>query len=229
VTYPEKKTKMPYDIITIGAIGVNCYLVKANDGYFLVDTGFPFTRGALKKALGKAGCEPGNLKLVVITHGDYDHTGNAAFLQKKYGVKVAVHRNEAGAVERGDMSSNRKMKLKTFIKIVMAISKLLAFRPFKPDIYLETEPDLNEYGVNAKIIHIPGHTVGSVGVLTIDGDFFCGDLFNSTRRPRKNSLIDDEAEMDASIEKLKTLDIKKIYPGHGRPFTMDEFIKNNPK
>ncbi|RLI67201.1 hypothetical protein DRO91_10540, partial [Candidatus Heimdallarchaeota archaeon] len=33
--------------------------------------------GGLERELEKAGCKPGDLKLVVLTHGDFDHTGNA--------------------------------------------------------------------------------------------------------------------------------------------------------
>ena len=77
---------------------MNCYLLKTGDTYFMVDAGVSFYRGAMKKALKQAGCRPGDLKLVVITHGDYDHTGSCAWLQKKYGAKIAVHKSEAGAL-----------------------------------------------------------------------------------------------------------------------------------
>jgi len=38
-------------------------------------------------------------------------------------------------------------------------------------------------------------------------------------------LIDDQAKYDASLERLKTLEIKTIYPGHGKPFRMEQFIE----
>jgi hydroxyacylglutathione hydrolase len=216
---------MPYEIIPIASKMVNCYLIKTADGFFLVDTGMPFLRGAVKKALAGAGCKPGNLELVVITHGDFDHTGNATFLQKKYGTKILAHKSEAGTMERAELS-DRKNKPKLAFRMMIPITRLLAFRPVKADIYIEGDRDLKEYGIDANIIHIPGHSVGSIGVVTKDGDLFCGDLLNNSKIPQRNILVDDAAEMDASIEKLKALNIKTVYPGHGKPFTMEEFIKN---
>ncbi len=57
---------------------VNCYLVTTDDGYILIDTGGSNNRADLEKALFSAGCEPGHLTLIIITHGDFDHIGNAA-------------------------------------------------------------------------------------------------------------------------------------------------------
>ncbi|MBN1161652.1 MAG: MBL fold metallo-hydrolase [Dehalococcoidales bacterium] len=207
---------------------VNCYLLKTGDTYFMVDAGVSFYRGGLKKALKQAGCRPGDIKLVMITHGDYDHTGNCAYLQKKYGARVAVHKSEAGALERGDMFAGRKNKQNTGLRISQALFKPLFFRKCKPDIFVGEGDDLSQYGIEGKIVHIPGHTTGSIGVLTGEGYFFCGDLLTNSNRPEKNKLVDDAAEMDASIEKMKALGIKTVYPGHGRPFRMEELLKKNP-
>jgi hydroxyacylglutathione hydrolase len=201
---------------------VNCYLIKINSGFMLVDSGMSFRRGTLTKALDEAGCRPGDLKLVIITHGDYDHTGNCAFLQKKYGAKIAIHRNEIGAVEWGDMLSSRKTKQGIGLRISQAIFKPLIFSKVKPDIYVGEGDDLSQWGLEGKIVHIPGHTIGSIGVLTKEGDFFCGDLLTNSGKPEKNRLVDDAVEMDASIEKLKNLNISTIYPGHGKPFKIEE-------
>ena len=91
-------------------VDVNCYLVKTGDGYILIDSGLSNRRANLEKALENAGCKPGNLKLIIITHGDVDHIGNCAYLREKYGVKIAVHPGESRAVEYGDMLSNRKIR-----------------------------------------------------------------------------------------------------------------------
>ena len=60
--------------------GVNCYLLEADDGFVLIDTGFPakrmFLDVVLKKALNKPGEVPNKLKLIILTHGDSYHAGN---------------------------------------------------------------------------------------------------------------------------------------------------------
>ena len=101
---------MTSTIIPIDLGGVNCYLVTAGDGFLLVDTGIASKRAGLEKALEKAGCRPGNLKLILLTHGDIDHVDNGAYLQAKYGAKIAMHADDAGMVEQGNMGWNRKAK-----------------------------------------------------------------------------------------------------------------------
>ena len=94
--------------------GVNCYLVDTGNGFVLIDTGGSNARRELEAALEEAGCRPGDLKLIVITHGDFDHTGNAAYLRRKYGGKIAMHPEDAGMAERGDMFWNRKKGSRLF-------------------------------------------------------------------------------------------------------------------
>ncbi len=43
------------------------------------------------------------LKLIVLTHGDFDHTGNAVYLRQRLGAPIAIHAGDAGMPERGDM------------------------------------------------------------------------------------------------------------------------------
>jgi hydroxyacylglutathione hydrolase len=223
---------MPTEIGTIslslpfGLGKVNCYLVKTDTGYILIDTGSSNKRTALSRELEKAGCHPGNLKLIVITHGDFDHTGNAAHLREKYRAKIAMHYGDSGMVERGDMFWNRK---KGNVLIRVASSMLFRFGKsdrFIPDLYVEDGYDFSEYGLNARVFHIPGHSKGSLGVLTGDGDLFCGDLLVNGDKPSLNSIIDNPAEADASIEKLKRSAINTVYPGHGNPFQMTEFTES---
>jgi hydroxyacylglutathione hydrolase len=215
---------MKLDIRTIANGMVNCYLVKSGAGFCLIDTGVRFQRSALKKALNEAGCRPGDLKLVVITHADLDHTGNAAWLQERYRVPVAAHRDEIEAILTGRMIKNRKNPPGLFFRALVNFFSFFIYHNFKPDITVADGEDLNPYGIDARIVHIPGHSRGSIGVLTGQGDFFCGDLLSGSRPPHKNSLVDDAAEMDASVEKLKSLNIRIVYPGHDRPFTMDELL-----
>jgi hydroxyacylglutathione hydrolase len=75
---------------------------------------------------------------------------------------------------------------------------------------------------------LPGHSKGSISLLTASGDLFCGDLFENSKAPALNSLMDDPAAARASLETLKSLQIKTVYPAHGRPFEMDLLLRNIP-
>ncbi|MBI5679641.1 MAG: MBL fold metallo-hydrolase [Methanobacterium sp.] len=218
---------MPKEIKTItlkifgGLASVNCYLIKTNDGFILIDTGDSGKRHELEKEINNAGCEPGNLNLIVITHGDSDHTGNAAYLREKFDTKIAMHQGDSGMVQKGDMLWNRNGNLLS--KMISPFMGLGKSNRFTPDFYVEEGYDLSEYGLNAKIIHIPGHSLGSIGVLTKGGNLFCGDLFTNTKKPAINSIMDDKVAAEASIEKLKDLNVDIVHPGHGKSFRM-EFV-----
>jgi glyoxylase-like metal-dependent hydrolase (beta-lactamase superfamily II) len=80
---------------------VNAFLVKTTDGCILIDTGTAKQWTRLESELLKTGCLPADLRLVLITHGDFDHTGNCAVLQRKYGVKVGMHPGDVPMVQTG--------------------------------------------------------------------------------------------------------------------------------
>lgn len=115
---------MTSEIQTIELGFVNCYLDKTDDGFILIDTGIRDRRGNLEKALISAGCKPGNLTLIVLTHGDIDHTGNGAYLRDKCQTRIAMHRNDSTMVENGEMRPKRKVKslLLRTMHLVMRIS-----------------------------------------------------------------------------------------------------------
>ena len=98
---------MTESIRTLTFRWVNAYLVKTDAGFVLIDTGMAGNRATIERELRAAGCAPGDLQLIVITHGDPDHSGNASYLRAKYGAKIAMHKAEAAAVERGNMFLSR--------------------------------------------------------------------------------------------------------------------------
>lgn len=233
---------MDQEIIRIDLNGVNCYLAKAGDGFILFDTGGHMIMDKvfnnrcidLEEELEKAGCRPGNLKLIVLTHGDNDHTANAAYIRDKYKAKIAMHSADLELVDNPDIEKvmqTFKYKsiaykiifcfLKHLIKKI-SIKTLEDFERFKPDIFIKEEDNLDEYGLEAKVLHIPGHTAGSIGILTADRDLISGDLFINTDKPNTAPNALDFKELAESVRRLRELKIKTVYPGHGNPFKADE-------
>ena len=219
---------MTQEIKTINLGGVNCYLVKAGDGFILIDTGFSSKRAYLEKELASAGVVPGNLALILLTHGDSDHAENCAYLRGKYGAPITMHLDDSGMVENGDMSWNRKSKpdkisisFRIMTKLFSGSNKPGIFNTCKPDFYIVDGQSLFEYGFRAEVLHLPGHSKGSIGILTTSGDLFCGDMFYNFAGFK---YIDDLTDYHASINKLKNFTIKTVYPGHGKPFPMRPII-----
>lgn len=219
------------EIMTIGLnlplrMGVvNAYLVSTGAGFILIDTGSANGREELATALKEAGCEPGSLKLIILTHGDFDHTGNCAYLRDKFGAPVAMHHDDAGMLERGDMFWNRESGNAAFRVLAPILFRFPKAARLTPDLWLEDGQGLLKYGLDATVTHLPGHSKGSIGILTADGDLFCGDLLENTKGPALGSIMDDPAAANASVEKLKALKIGTAYPGHGQSFRLAEFLE----
>ena len=205
-----------------GFMSVNCFLVKLDFGFILIDTGFTKSRAILEEKLENAGCKPGNLRLIILTHGDFDHIGNCRYLRDKFKTKIAMHGDDVGMAERGDMFWNRKKNNLFMRALSNLIFKLSPSDRFSPDIYLKDEDDFIEYGLNAKVLALPGHSTGSIGILTADGNLFCGDLFQNTRKPSLSSIMDDSTSAELSIGKLANLNVGTVYTGHGKSFLMNE-------
>ncbi len=206
--------------LPLGMGRVNCYLLRTAPGFILIDTGGSNGRKELLHALEKAGCQPGFLQLIVITHGDFDHAGNAAYLRKTFGAKTLMHKDDLGMVESGDMFYNRQKPNIILRKLIGLYASSGKKDRFTPDLLVEDGYALSAYGWDAKVFSIPGHSKGSIGILTASGDLFCGDLLISTKKPGLNTLIDDPSAANLSLQKLASLGAQTVYPGHGEPFPL---------
>ena len=91
-----------------------------------------------------------------------------------------------------------------------------------PDILLQDGEHLSAYGLDARVVGIPGHSQGSIAILTVDGELFCGDLLENLKNPALGSIMDDASTARTSLQKLRGLNIRVVFPGHGRPFQMHE-------
>lgn len=206
---------------------VNCYLLRSEAGFLLIDSGSSSARKQLLSELANAGCIPGSLRLVLLTHGDFDHTGNAAYLRSTFGTKLAMHRADSGMGESGDMFENRKkpnVLIRTLIPLFTGFGEP---ERFTPDLLLEDGADLSPHGLDARVLSLPGHSKGSIGILTAEGDLFCGDLFENTKGPVLNALMDELEAAKVSLAVLESYKIRFVYPGHGEPFAMEQLSKKS--
>jgi glyoxylase-like metal-dependent hydrolase (beta-lactamase superfamily II) len=203
---------------------VNAYLVQAGDGYILIDTGVAQQFARLENELLQAGCLPDKLRLVVITHGDSDHVGGCAELQLKYGAKIAIHPGDAEMVESGKPVKRQATSFAG--KLMNWFGGFVGgddSNSFKPDVLLQDGQRLEEYGLAARIIHTPGHTPGSIAILTDDGQLFAGDTVANRSRPALTPLVENEQELQNSLEILKQTNARIIFPGHGNPLSGEMF------
>jgi glyoxylase-like metal-dependent hydrolase (beta-lactamase superfamily II) len=191
----------------------NCYLLTGENGSILVDTVKPKSRGQLLAKI-----KDKNIRLILLTHGHLDHVGNAGYLADKLGVPVAMSESDFPIINSTKPELNTDVfvakVIRIFLKLEAKRNKVEAFDP----VFIKEGDSLIDYGVDAKIIALPGHTRGSIGVLLASGDFISGDA-------TMNAFYVDKAEMMASANKILSMDVRKIYPGHGKVQTLADVAK----
>lgn len=95
---------------------------------------------------------------------------------------------------------------------------------FEPTIDLKNGDDLSDYGVDAKVVELPGHTKGSIGI-EVEDNLFVGDALMNMFYPTVSMLYVDEQEMLSSAKYISELGDKTIYFGHGKPKRNREWVK----
>jgi glyoxylase-like metal-dependent hydrolase (beta-lactamase superfamily II) len=93
------------------------------------------------------------------------------------------------------------------------------------DILIEDDFDLTPYGVEARTLHTPGHTPGSISIITNDGRALVGDLIGGgwplgqfqPGKPRYHYWASDLADVKTSLERILSFTPSRIYAGHGGP------------
>ncbi len=192
---------------------VNCYIVADNEKAILIDTGRKKYR---EKILEK--CKEYHVSLIVLTHGHMDHCQNAAYLANALHIPIAMNKKDMNLIPD---NTKQSLLAKTFLgKIVLSVS-LSSFEKdslevFEPTIYLKNGDDLSDYGVDAKVVELPGHTKGSIGI-EVENDLFVGDALMNMFYPTLSMLYVDEQEMLSSAKYISEFGDKTIYFGHGKP------------
>lgn len=112
-------------------------------------------------------------------------------------------------------------------QITKITSKALdEFKCFKPDLMIDEGFDLNVYGLDASVIHAPGHTDGSIGIITRNGSLIAGDTFANMGKPRIAPNAIDFKALASSVKRLEGTNLKTVYLGHGEPFELEQLGKN---
>lgn len=202
----------------------NCYLIQ-NDGIVMIDGGAPGKSGAFEKALRKLTINPRDVKLIVLTHGHWDHVGSAKAVKEITGAPIAMHKSEKDWLEGATKPLPPGVTPwgRVFAGIMALFLPLVHVPAVSVDVVLGDEAvPLSPYGVPGKILHTPGHSPGSVSVLLDTGEAFVGDLamagFPLRFRPGLPILAEDMAKVKASWGLLLDAGAETVYPAHGTPF-----------
>lgn len=139
----------------------------------LMDTGYAkLDRAALTNLIEDNGwCLQG----VLCSHAHFDHTGNARYLQQRYGCPVAISLIEAG------ISVNPDSYRANYVALTYGKSRELFLEEcFTADIILrETDEFVDMGGARFRILPLPGHSAGQMGFVTPDNVAYVGDCLIS--------------------------------------------------
>lgn len=136
----------------------NVYLLDGGPGdRWLVDSGHWTERVQLLAELRRSGYRPSELTGVLLTHRHSDHAGNAAHLQRAYGLKVYAHRADAEVLEGAAPQPRLGERGSPLEKLLCAFENRWPAR-LRVDRALEE----GEAVAGLEVHHVPGHTEGSV-------------------------------------------------------------------
>lgn len=200
------------EIICCG--NVNAYLLRGEEGSVLIDTGTAPYRERVLKA-----CHACSVRLILLTHGHVDHCQNASYLAGVLGCPVGVGPKDALLLTAGE--KRRVMGRGLWGRLYAAASNWVIqhgeIPPCQPKVLLEDGTSLLPYGVDGRIVALPGHTGGSVGVLLADGELFVGDVMQSILRPAPAWCYENPEDVEKSVDAIRRCEPSRIYYGHGKP------------
>jgi glyoxylase-like metal-dependent hydrolase (beta-lactamase superfamily II) len=199
------------DQLSLGQIGTNCYLVRADraaTAAVVVDPGADAAEIRLSLARSGATCAG-----ILLTHSHYDHIGALADLAEGTGAPVWLPEGELDVFRRPN----------DFFPGV-------ATRAFAGEATLLAGGETVEAaGISFQVRHVPGHSPGHVSYYA-DGCLFSGDVLFAGSVGRTDLPFGDWETLVESIRALvdayppETI----VYSGHGPPTTLGDELARNP-
>ena len=210
----------------IGSDVVNSYLVVTDDGITVVDAGLPLYRRHLVHELDRIGRSLDAVRALVLTHGDTDHIGMASWLYREQHIPAHVHEAD---VDRARLEVKKPssgwgpVKVRPLTGFLWYSARHGGLR-IPPVAEVETFTDGQTLDVpgSPRIIHVPGHTPGSVAVHVPAVDaLFLGDamttrnVLTGVRGPKPAPFTLDPHQAIESLDRVAQIDATWVLPGHG--------------
>lgn len=187
----------------------NCYFLETEKAAIVIDPGYK--RESILKFLKD---NEEKERLILLTHGHYDHIGGAEYLRQETSVRIGIGALDEPAL-RDDVLS-------------CAVNFKRRLNPFNGDI-MYNDGDIIKVGdIELAVIACSGHTVGGVAYLCGE-NLFTGDTLFKLSVGRTDFVGGSAKELEKSVRRLYTLpDETVVYPGHGESSTIGYEKKYNP-
>ncbi|GAA1632504.1 MBL fold metallo-hydrolase [Leucobacter chromiireducens] len=212
----------------IGSDIVAAYLIVTPEGITVIDAGLPGHSRDLQRELATLHRPIGDIRAVLLTHGDSDHLGFAERLRRDHGVPTFIHPGDAERARGGPKPKNAAQASR-----LGALLGFFAYALGKGGLRTawlrETHPihdgETLDLPGAPRVITIPGHSPGSVAFHSplVDA-VFVGDglttrhVLTGHAGPQPAPFTDDPAEALRSLERLAATQARWVLPGHGAPW-----------
>jgi glyoxylase-like metal-dependent hydrolase (beta-lactamase superfamily II) len=187
----------------VGVLATNLHVIadERTREAIAIDTAIP----SLDWIRGELDARGWTLKLIVTTHGHWDHSGDNARVAEHTGAQIAVHPLDAHR-----LTSPSPMWAPFEIP------------PCVPAVELEEGGEIRFGSVKLEVLHTPGHTEGSICLLDRDaGRLYSGDTLFAGSFGRVDLPGGSAEAMVASLDRLRRLDATlTVLPGHGAATTI---------
>lgn len=197
----------------LGEIETNTYVLESNGEVAIIDP-------AIKSNSLLGFLDGKNVKYVLLTHGHFDHIAGVNSIVEKWGAKVLVHETDEEMLRDGTKS--------------FYVSHFGTEQPrILADKLLKDGDEIALGDTVIKVMHTPGHTLGSVCYIDNDSKtIFSGDTLFKLSAGRTDlagvsPLKAGRLEIE-SLQKLSNLNGDyEVYPGHGESTTLEYERKYN--
>jgi len=150
---PREPFKIFGNTYFVGTDGLSAILITGDAGLILLDGGLEQSAARIDANIRKLGFRTEDVKLIVNSHGHYDHAGGIAALQRASGATVAASPSGADALQRGENTTDDPQ---------YGFGKAdNAFPPVKNVKVIQDNEVLRVGNIAITAIFTPGHTPGS--------------------------------------------------------------------
>ncbi len=206
---------MKYEITHIKGGTDNCYLVSDRKNAVLFDTA---SGEYLQQVIDE--CGKYDLKLIVLSHPHFDHAENAEALSKKFNVPVAYNEADDGIFDDYNSQPLYSYGIVGFVVLKASLKVLSQTKVIRPEnrFFVKEGDTLADYGFpDIKVVELPGHSNGSIGLLVSDDAMLVGDALDNWIRPATAHLYTDLEAEKKTVEKIRSFGKRTYYYGHGKP------------
>lgn len=223
------------ELINVGNRITNQYLLKFTNGIIVIDTGYPRGFDRFRRRFESKGYTQEDIKFIILTHAHDDHAGFLNELIDYCDAPVILSERAIKRLKFGQnvFEGGCPTRLAYFFCLFMKMlgkGKHLFPKVDRADRYITIEENMDVLKANGfplELINLPGHTSDSIGIIS-ENVIFCGDAAMSgfPSSAKHTIWIENISDYKESWVKMIEGNVDKVYPAHGKPFSIHKLIKH---